>query len=218
VGIRTFHHIGPVVAALLSVLPSHAAEFAILTNGFRIQADKHEVEGDRVKLYTAGGVTEVAASEIASFEPDDAPPSPPAPPAQTPPPAIAPVPKDIYTAAAEKHGLPVALVKSVVKAESNFQPNAISPKGAIGLMQLMPGTARDLGVDPADPAQNVEAGTRYLRDLLIKYEGSPDQVARAIAAYNAGPAAVDKYNGVPPYAETQLYVLRVLREYLKNEN
>ena len=83
-------------------------------------------------------------------------------------------------------------------------------------MQLMPGTARELGVDPNVPEQNVEAGTRYLRDLLIKYEGKDDQVARAVAAYNAGPGAVDKYKGVPPYMETQAYVRRVLLDYLKS--
>jgi soluble lytic murein transglycosylase-like protein len=85
-------------------------------------------------------------------------------------------------------------------------------------MQLMPGTARDLGADPNVPEQNVDAGTKYLRDLLIKYEDKDDQVARAVAAYNAGPGAVDKYRGVPPYTETQTYVRRVLRDYLKTEN
>ena len=91
-------------------------------------------------------------------------------------------------------------------AESGFQANAVSPKGAIGLMQLMPQTAADLGVDPHDPAQNVDAGVRYLRDLLIKYDGG---LWHALAAYNAGPAAVDKYHGVPPYRETIDYITRI---------
>ena len=88
----------------------------------------------------------------------------------------------------------------------------------MGLMQLMPGTARELGADPLIPEQNVEAGTKYLHDLLEKYCDKDDQVARAVAAYNAGPGAVDKYNGVPPYLETQGYVRRVLRDYLKAIN
>jgi soluble lytic murein transglycosylase-like protein len=158
---------------------------------------------------------EMAAEEIAAFEQEEATPAAVAPAAAVPP-AAAPAAKDMFAAAAEKHGLPVALVKSVVKAESNFNAKAVSPKGAIGLMQLMPGTAKELGVDPTIPEQNVDAGTRYLRDLLIKYEGNEDQVARAVAAYNAGPGAVDKYKGVPPYLETQSYVRRVLLDYLKS--
>ena len=106
---------------------------------------------------------------------------------------------------------------SVAKAESGYQPNAVSPKGAIGLMQLMPGTAAELNVDPHDPAQNAEAGAKYLRDLLLKYEHDPHQVSKAVAAYNAGPGAVDKYKGVPPYRETVDYVNRVLREYEKEQ-
>jgi soluble lytic murein transglycosylase-like protein len=196
-----------------------AAEYAVLTNGFRIHADRHEVEDSKVRLFMGSGVTEFASEEIASFEQEEAVAMPPSVPVLAKiSEAIPADSKDMFTAAAEKHGLPVALVRSVVKAESNFQPNALSPKGAIGLMQLMPATARDLGVDPHVPEQNVDAGTRYLHDLLIKYEGQEDQVARAIAAYNAGPAAVDKYKGIPPYIETQSYVRRVLNEYLKTTN
>src|SRR6202035_663862 len=100
-----------------------------------------------------------------------------------------------------------------VKAESGYNTAALSPKGAIGLMQLMPGTAQVFNADPHDPAQNVEAGAAYLRELLIKYDGD---ARRALAAYNAGPGAVDKYNGVPPYAETQTYIERVLRNYKRS--
>jgi soluble lytic murein transglycosylase-like protein len=96
--------------------------------------------------------------------------------------------------------------------ESGFQANAVSPKGAIGLMQLMPGTAQALGVDANDPLQNVEAGARYLRDLLVKYDGA---LWHALAAYNAGPGAVDKYKGVPPYAETVRYVNRIEQDRQK---
>jgi soluble lytic murein transglycosylase-like protein len=100
-----------------------------------------------------------------------------------------------------------------MKAESAFHPEALSPKGAMGLMQLMPDTARMLGVDPADPRQNADGGARYLHDLLSKYEDKPDQVLLALAAYNAGPAAVEKYHGVPPFRETREYILRVLKNW-----
>jgi soluble lytic murein transglycosylase-like protein len=100
-----------------------------------------------------------------------------------------------------------------MRAESGLNPAALSPKGAIGLMQLMPDTARDLGADPSKPAENADAGARYLRDLLAKYENDPNQVVLALAAYNAGPAAVEKYHGVPPYRETREYILRVLKAW-----
>jgi soluble lytic murein transglycosylase-like protein len=108
-------------------------------------------------------------------------------------------------------------VHSVAKAESGYRLDAVSPKGALGLMQLMPATAAELNVDPHDPAQNAEAGAEYLRDLLLKYENDPNQVSKAVAAYNAGPGAVDKYNGIPPYRETIDYVNRVLKDYEKEQ-
>lgn len=112
--------------------------------------------------------------------------------------------------AARRHGLPAALVKAVVKAESNFQPHALSDKGAQGLMQLMPATAQDLGVDhPFTPEENVAGGTRYLRAMYDRF----GDWSHALAAYNAGPGAVDRFGGIPPYAETQQYVERVLHYY-----
>jgi len=110
-----------------------------------------------------------------------------------------------------RYQLDPALVKAVVQAESNFNPSAVSAAGAQGLMQLMPGTAASLGVtDSLDPVQNVNGGARLLRDLLNRYD---QNVSLALAAYNAGPGAVDKYGGVPPYAETQRYVPRILNLY-----
>jgi len=111
---------------------------------------------------------------------------------------------------AQQVGVEPALVKAVIAAESAFDPRAVSRKGARGLMQLMPATARDLGVrDSFEPAQNIRGGTRYLRRMLDRY----GDVRRALAAYNAGPTAVDRYRGVPPYEETQTYVVRVLDYY-----
>jgi soluble lytic murein transglycosylase-like protein len=113
-------------------------------------------------------------------------------------------------ASAKKHRVPAAFVKSIVAAESNFDCGALSPKGAIGLMQLMPDTAQQYGVDPTIPEQNVEAGTRYLRWLMDRYHKYRNPLPRVIAAYNAGPGVVDRYKGVPPYKETRGYVTRVL--------
>ncbi len=113
--------------------------------------------------------------------------------------------------ASRSNGVPAALVHAVVMAESAGDPAAVSVAGAQGLMQLMPGTAASCGVaNPFDPTQNVQCGTEYLRSLLDRYHGN---VTLAVAAYNAGPGAVDRYHGIPPYAETQAYVQRVLSAY-----
>jgi soluble lytic murein transglycosylase-like protein len=116
----------------------------------------------------------------------------------------------LIRAAARKHRVSAAFISSIVAAESNFDPAAISPKGAIGLMQLMPATAQLFGADPAVPAQNVDAGARYLRVLIDRYHKYRNWLTRVIAAYNAGPGVVDRYHGVPPYRETRTYVARVL--------
>jgi soluble lytic murein transglycosylase len=115
--------------------------------------------------------------------------------------------------ASRHHGVSPALVKAVIAAESGFDSQAVSTKGAQGLMQLMPGTARDLGVDDAlDPWQNIDGGTRYLGKMIERF---PGELALAVAAYNAGPEAVTRHRGVPPYDETRSYVERVLRLYKK---
>lgn len=112
---------------------------------------------------------------------------------------------------AVRHGVDHRLVESLVEMESGFDPAAVSPKGAMGLMQLMPATAREYGIDePFDPWQNLDAGVRHLRDLLVRFDGD---IAAALAAYNAGSGAVQRHDGIPPYRETQDYVRRVLYRY-----
>ena len=197
-----------------------AGEFVVLSNGFRIHADSHIADGSVIRLQTSQGVIEIQASTVAAFEQEDytAPVAPPAA-ALVPAPPVIPTatPQELVTRAALHAGLPPAIVHSIARAESGYREDAVSPKGAIGLMQLMPKTAAELDADPHDPAQNADAGARYLRDLLEKYQNDPHQVSKAVAAYNAGPAAVDKYHGIPPYPETIQYVNRVLKQYEKEQ-
>jgi soluble lytic murein transglycosylase-like protein len=194
-----------------------AGEYAVFASGSRLHIDRHETSGDKVRLYNADGYIEMDAAAVRGYEAEEY--VPPAPAPATPAPVAAgwqaeacPTPAQLADAAADKYGLPRRLVRSVISRESDFQPRAVSPKGAIGLMQLMPSTAQTLGADPRDPAQNVDAGTRYLRDLLEKYDGG---LWHALAAYNAGPGAVDKYQGVPPYRETIDYVGKIDRDLKK---
>jgi|SRR5579862_963293 len=210
--VRTF-------AAIVALAGSaFAGEYAVLGSGFRIHVDRHQADGNVVRLYSGGGVTELAAAAITGFEADEIVlEKAPEPPVVAAPATAAPSPRALVEEAARKHGLPPEFLHSVVAAESGYQTNALSPKGAIGLMQVMPATAKLYGADASIPAQNVDAGAQYLRDLLLKYQGNDHQVSRALAAYNAGPGAVERYDGVPPYQETQDYVARVIRNYAKRK-
>src|ERR1019366_4198589 len=151
-----------------------AGEFAVFASGARMHVDRHEADGAKVRLYQGSGFVELNAAAVRSYEAEEY--EPPVAAADVAPelsamaiPPRTPTALELADAAADRYGLTRELVRSVMAAESGFQPLAISPKGAIGLMQLMPGTAQVLGADPHDPAQNVDAGARYLRDLLERY-------------------------------------------------
>lgn len=193
----------------------------MLQSGFHLPFDRAEKTNGEVRLYRGEGHITLRESDVIEWIREEDPAPAPPPPSPTPAPtaaAAAPSVQDLIAEAASKHGLPQKFVASVARAESAQQQNAISPKGAIGVMQLMPSTARALGVNPEDVRENIEGGTKLLRDLLIQYQDDPDQVRKALAAYNAGPGAVKKYNGIPPYRETQTYVDRVLKNYRATTN
>lgn len=197
------------------VNPSNArADYAVLRSGVRLHITGYQLSGDRMRLTITGGTVDVAAADIASIEPEEnfTPNPPPAPPAE--PSSYGPYGKLIHDAAA-KHGVDENLIKGVIAAESNFNPRAVSRKQALGLMQLLPETAARYSVGNIfDPAQNIEAGTHYLKDLLAQYRGN---LPLALAAYNAGPEMVERYGGIPPFRETQSYVRRITTTLAKNQ-
>ena len=193
-----------------------ACSVALLRNGFTVQYGEREVTGSTTRLWLCGeagaGYLEIASGEIVGFEPGAGviTPAPSGSPARTTPPVKEPI-QNLIASAALRHQIDPDFVDSVVKAESDYVPTAVSPKGAQGLMQLMPQTAAGLGVENTlDPAANVEGGVRYLRQLLDQYDGD---AVKALAAYNAGPQRVQQYGGVPPYPETRAYVTRVIDDY-----
>ena len=202
-----------ITAAVIAAAPTRAAEIVTLQSGFTVQCASREIlspQTVRLHLRSTGDADnymDVPASAIAAVEaaPDE--------PLLTP---KAPARKPIDTAAilaanGERHNVNVALLAAVVLAESAGNPHAVSRTGAQGLMQLMPGTAAGLGVkDSFDPAGDVNGGSAYLDALLTRYH---DNLPLALAAYNAGPGAVDRYHGIPPFRETQAYVARVIREF-----
>jgi hypothetical protein len=224
----------------VAALPCFAGEVAVLRNGFSIRHERREVVGDITRLYvTADGSSfvDVPTTEIEHFE---AAPELPVPDLRSATSADkskspllahyatngAPAASlfsrrspadldDVVNSASDRYRLDPDLVKSVIKAESGFNARAVSPKGAQGLMQLMPGTASQLGVpNPFDPQANVEGGAKYLRELLERYNFD---LVKALAAYNAGPLRVEQFGGVPPYHETRAYVARVVRDFNKKK-
>ena len=223
-----------------TAMQASATDIAILRNGFTIRHESRAPLGETTRLFLTpdgSSFVDIRTAEIDRIERDLTPTPPPeqtpvatapiAAPAPTPgfapvgqfPAVTGPVPAapssinvaDVVGAASGRYRLDPDLVNSVIRAESGFKVHAISPKGAQGLMQLMPGTASKLGVQNAfDPAANVDGGTRYLRELLERYNFD---IIKALAAYNAGPHRVEQYKGVPPYRETRLYVASIVRDF-----
>lgn len=208
----------------LACASAHGLEHVTLTTGFAFDCTRHEPVADgRVRLFLgasesgAANYVDVPGAEIASVDllPD------PAPVVVAPVTVVKAVPaasadvRSLLTHAGAVHNIDVELLASVVKAESDGFAHAVSRTGAQGLMQLMPSTARALGVgDAFKPEENINGGTAYLDALLTRYH---DNLALALAAYNAGPGAVDKYHGIPPFRETRAYVVRVMREFKRRK-
>ncbi len=192
---------------LLTGLPARA-DYVVLRSGARLNVTGYELLGDRYRLHVQGGVAEVPISDIVAIEPEEI-----FEPSTEPLTEKTPFQKLIHDSAT-RYNLDPNLIHSVISIESNFNPKAVSPKNARGLMQLMPRTAQLMGVkDAFDPGQNIDGGSHYLSDLLKKYGNN---LNLALAAYNAGPDSVDRYGRrVPPYLETMKYVQRIAKTYAK---
>ncbi len=192
----------------LACAPLSRAEYIVLRNGSRLVVTGYELIGDKYRLQMKGGVAEISADEVASIEPDELFEPLPEPLSDT-----TPFHKLILTVAG-RYGLDPDLLHCVIAVESNFNPRAVSRKNASGLMQLIPSTAKSMGVHNVfDPSQNVDGGAHYLQLMLARYDRN---LTLALAAYNAGPERVDQYGrNVPPYYETRAYVDRIQRFYAK---
>ncbi len=225
-GLFRFGQICFVLGVMVAGRPfARAMEHVTLKNGFELDCVRREVVGDKIRLYLAdkgsasagdSNYLEVAADSIVRVETVVEVPAAAAA-VKLPSPVTlmtAPTKEEMHEMLAHagaRHNIDEDLLASVVRAESGGQVRAVSRTGAKGLMQLMPGTASAMGVDDAfRPEQNISGGTAYLDSLLTRYH---DNVALALAAYNAGPGAVDRYHGIPPYRETREYVARVIREF-----
>jgi membrane-bound lytic murein transglycosylase B len=209
-----------VALASLSLATPASAEIVYFTGGRSMNVKAHRVEGDTLVLsLRGGGEIECAASAIVSIEPDEVPwpeEKPAATEVRLKPDATGDLQDSLADASAyepiirrvaAEQGVDFRLVHAVIQVESAYQARARSPKGAIGLMQVMPATARQYGVtNPYDPVANIEAGTRHLKSLLQRFP-----LAVALAAYNAGEAPVERFGGIPPYPETRNYVSSILR-------
>ncbi len=192
------------IAALTALVPCARADYMVLQTGQRIHVTGYERVGDTLRLTMSGGTLEIPADALLRVDPED---------------TFLPVKvklldvpyANFISESARANGVAPELVASVIAVESNFNPNAVSWRSARGLMQLMPQTAARFGVTRVfDPQQNIEAGTKYLKELLLRYNGD---LALTLAAYNAGPDRVEQYRSVPPYRETRDYVRRVTEKF-----
>lgn len=208
-----------VALSLVGGIPLLSADLAVMRNGFSIRHQRREVRKDLTRLYlgdSADNYVDVPSAEIVRVEGEDAPPprdaqlpvtDPKAEPAMTLDQAI--------LSSSRRYHLDPDFIRSLIRTESAFNAHAVSAKGAVGLMQLMPHTAAEMGVsDALDPVANVEGGTRYIAGLLSLYNNNS---LLALAAYNAGPRRIDQYRGVPPYKETREYVAKVLADFSRTK-
>jgi hypothetical protein len=185
------------------------ADYLVLRSGARLNVSAYQLLGDRYHIQINGGSGEIAAADVVAIEPEE---------------IFVEVPRmpltqapfgELIRSSSQKYGVDADLLFSVIAAESNFNSKAISRRGARGLMQLLPATAARLGVkDIFDPAQNIDAGTRYLHELMTRYQGD---LMLTLAAYNAGPGAVQHYGRVPPYNETISYVRAIRKTYAQRK-
>ena len=196
--------------ALAAFAAGARADYFVLRSGARLNVTAYQLVGERYRIQMNGGSAEIAAADVVAIEPEEIfIPAPRMPLTQAPY-------GDMIQSAAKKYSVDADLIFSVIAAESNFNPRAISRRGARGLMQLLPATGTRFGVkDIFDPAQNIDAGTQYLRDLMARYQGD---LVLTIAAYNAGPGAVERYGRVPPYNETISYVRAIRKTYAQRKS
>lgn len=202
-------YLAPLLPLLLAAVPQARAEYFVLQSGQRLHVTGYQLLGDKYRLQMNGGFVELAANNVTAIEPEDVFTSAPVEAAKAPF-------RDLIESAAARYSVDADLITSVIAAESNFDPRAVSRRNARGLMQLLPQTAARMGVQHIfDPRENIDAGIHYLRDLLLLYK---NDLALTLAAYNAGPQRVQQYGRVPPFAETQSYVRRVRSAYAKRKS
>jgi soluble lytic murein transglycosylase-like protein len=202
------------LGAALTVCAADArADYLVLRTGARLNVSAYQLLGDHYRIQINGGSAEIAAADVVAIEPEEIFVAAPRMPLTQAPFG------ELIRSSSQKYGVDADLLFSVIAAESNFNTKAVSHRGARGLMQLLPATAARLGVkDIFDPEQNIDAGARYLRELMTRYRGD---LVLTLAAYNAGPGAVQRYGRVPPYNETISYVRAIRKTYaqrkLKND-